>query len=555
MNFTQYIKENKKEMIVFGAVAFIFLALRLPGIHLPYHQDEWKNVHASENITMAGAFFAHPPLMQIIFVAGNFVLGSDNLRLLPLIFAILSVILLYVVVDSRVGKKAAIWSSFLFSICFYNILGSLSPDVDGAILPFFFILSVYAYDKKWFSLLISVLLAGFLIKLSFILVIGVILADYLLEHRKELTIKKIFLMASGVLGFGVSYVGLLYIIKVIYPAFDISIMLGHANQYNAEEGRNWIQIIVQGIKSAYYLSPLLIVPAFFINKDIFRKTRIFFIYIILGLIFYFGLFDFSRAALDKYLMFLILPLSIICGTIMSHIFSSENTVNQNLKKQGILFGIILSFLLFTLNFLPHSIPPLYPKTEWFSKVSHFGWNILNPFNGGSGPLGFYISFLFIAISFITSIILGVVGFFKKEWRVSLAIPLVIIGLTYNLLFMEELLFGQINGSAPKVLADSVVFIKNSPKIKKVITYNDIGSYELSKTGKYEGRIYATPESEEGYRKKFEEYVKEKGNYFLVVDIPRINPESFYGKFFASCKVEFESVSGKIEAKVYSCGKI
>ncbi|HEY9480942.1 MAG TPA: hypothetical protein VIR98_01765, partial [Candidatus Paceibacterota bacterium] len=55
----------------------ILLALRLPGIHLPYHQDEWKNVVNAENMVTAGGFFAHPPLMQVWFVAGQNVVGAD----------------------------------------------------------------------------------------------------------------------------------------------------------------------------------------------------------------------------------------------------------------------------------------------------------------------------------------------------------------------------------------------------------------------------------------------------------------------------------------------
>ena len=114
------------------------------------------------------------------------------------------------------------------------------------------------------------------------------------------------------------------------------------------------------------------------------------------------------------------------------------------------------------------------------------------------------------------------------------------------------MFGKINGSAPKVLREAVSFIGSSPQIKNVLTYNDIGNNELSKIRKYAGRIYATPQSEDGYRKKFAEHIAVNGGYFLVVDIPHINPESFYGEFFAKCKVEFEARNKKIEAKVYDC---
>ena len=48
----------KKNIIVFAAILIIFTGLRLGGIYLPYHQDEWKNVSASSTVAGAGSFFA-----------------------------------------------------------------------------------------------------------------------------------------------------------------------------------------------------------------------------------------------------------------------------------------------------------------------------------------------------------------------------------------------------------------------------------------------------------------------------------------------------------------
>ena len=64
------------------------------------------------------------------------------------------------------------------------------------------------------------------------------------------------------------------------------------------------------------------------------------------------------------------------------------------------------------------------------------------------------------------------------------------------------MFGKINGSAPQVLRDTVAFIKKTNSIKSVLTYNDTGNQYLSDMKKYGGRIYATPESESGYKKSF-----------------------------------------------------
>jgi len=535
-------------------IAAFFLLLRLPGISLPYHQDEWKNASASMTVEGAGTFFAHPPIMQILFVASNKLLGTDLMRLFPLLFAFASAVLLYFVIIRRADRSAGIWAVILYSVCFYGIFGSLQLDVDGAVLPFFFLLAVYAYDrlpdKKWLALLLTALFVGCLIKLNFVLVLGALILDYLWINRSNQIYKKIGFSIIGLVFFGIVYILALYVIQYLYSAFSISFMLSHANQFSDAGGRNWTQIIVQGVKAIYYLSPLMLVPLLWISKETIKKTRVFAIYLALGLIFYFLLFDFSKGALDKYLMFMIIPLAVIAGVIFSQI--QHNYLDPKIGKKfflwSILIGVAISVLLIALNYLPQSVVALYPKTEWFGRVLQGKWNVLTPLNGGSGPLGFYISFLFIAVSYIVSIIVAVFALLKKQWRSGAMIILIFIGVTYNLVFSQELFFGRINGSAPQVLSDSTSFIDISDFIKKVITFNDIGSGPLSTMGKYAGRIYATPDSEEGYRKKFLEF----DGYYLVVDIPRLYSNGLYYKFFDKCDVLFQSISGKISGKVYDC---
>ncbi len=550
---------NKKITFIVIAFLLVFFLIRMPGLDLPYHQDEWKNVSASSGVEEAGKFFAHPPLMQMILVLGYQIFGVTYFRFLPLIFSLASAILLYFVVRSRLGGKAAIWSLAIFTVLFYNILGSLVPDVDGAILPFLFLFSVYLYDKwnaapvgektKWFIFMITVLLVGFLTKLSFILVVGALALDYIIGNWRNMNPKRISYVALVAALFGALYVVLLYVIKILYPAFDISIMMGHANQYSEGIGRNWIQIVVQGVKALFYLSPLALVPLFFISRDTLKSTRVFNIYLVLGLIFYFIIFDFSRGALDKYLMFAIIPLAVLVGSIFAKIFGTK--VDKNFWRLFFPIGLILSFGLILLNFLTHAVLPLYPKTLWFSRVLHGDWLILNPFNGGSGPLGFYVSFLFIAMAFIVALALVCVGLFKKEWQQGIALVIILIGFSYNAVFAEELFFGKINGSAPEALAEAVNFIEHDEDIKSVLTYNDTGAGLLAKVGKYAGRIYATPESEGKYKEIFSNHTA-KGGHFLVVGIPPLGTETFYGKFFAECDSLYESISGRVHANVYKC---
>jgi hypothetical protein len=86
------------------------------------------------------------------------------------------------------------------------------------------------------------------------------------------------------------------------------------------------------------------------------------------------------------------------------------------------------------------------------------------------------------------------------------------------------------------------------EIKSVITHADAGAYELKGMGKYAGRFYAVPGYEEAHQKSFAKF----DGHYLVVDMPHINNDSFYSKFFQTCQIAFATSSGVIAAHVYYC---
>ncbi|HUQ30349.1 MAG TPA: glycosyltransferase family 39 protein [Candidatus Paceibacterota bacterium] len=541
-------------------IGILFVALRLPGLDLPYHQDEWKNVAAAAD-PASGAYWAHPPLFQVLFRAGSAITGPDAFRLLPLLFSLGCFALLYLVVKARAGTRAALFSLLFFALCFYNVLGSLMPDVDGAIIPFFFLLSVYYYDRymhapdprknRFLALLLLSLMLGFLVKLNFVLVIGTLLLDYLWNQRHSLTRKRLTMFVGGGIAFGGAYVALLYVIQAIYPSFTIAAMIGHADQFAPGQERQYLQIAVQSIKAVYYLSPLLILPLLLVSKRVAAQVTPFLIYLVSGLFFYLVLFDFSRGALDKYLMFLIVPLCVVVGTLFADVFAQREVQEGGVWKGirgAVGLGGALSMALIALNFIPHEVAALYPKTEWFARIVHGQWNVLTPLTGGSGPLGFYVSFLFIAVSYGGAALILIAANIRPEWQRSALSMLFVIAIAYNGIFLEELMWGRINGNARAVVRDTVAYVAQDASIKKVLTYNDSGAGLLEGAGKYGGRFYATPSFEEGHKEKFAAF---EGAY-MVVDIPHLYENGFYAQFFANCTVLHETVSGRITGRVYDC---
>src|SRR3989344_4051295 len=168
-------QHRKRELLLLAGLLLIFVAIRMPGLSLPYYQDEWKNAEMVRT-HIVGGLSAHTPLM----------------------FGTLSAWLLYAVVRRRAGVVAALYATGLYAVSAYGVLASLMLDMDGTILPAFFLASVYAYDRfrdatstsvsyAWLSVLALALVAGFLTKLSFVLVLGALVLDYLFEVRHRLT--------------------------------------------------------------------------------------------------------------------------------------------------------------------------------------------------------------------------------------------------------------------------------------------------------------------------------------------------------------------------------
>lgn len=547
---------SNKEYWLFGLILVFFLLVRLPAIHAPYHQDEYKWAQIVAKGSPLAGTIPHPPLSEKIYTITDRLFGNANLRYTPLIFSILNFCLIYFLVKKRFGLVEALGSVIIYTVTYYSVLASLMVDTDGQVLPAIFLFSLFFYFNfidannfkskiVWGGLLFSALVVGFLVKLSFIIPALTFIFDYLYLQRRFLNKK--FILNSGliILG-GVIIVGLgLLNARYVIPNFSLANNINYWKHFVVLSHRNYFQVLIQCFKSVIYLSPMLVLFPLGIGKDIFYKTRIFFIFIVSGLIFYLVLFDFSLGALDRYLQFLILPLSIICSVGLINVWRKSPKIVSRVSFLGVL---ALGGLLFALQFLPHIVPPQHPKTDWIYRIISLKWNFLFPLSGGSGPLGFYVSFALIGLSFVICLLVISIMYFSPAYRRLGIITLVMVSLVYNFVFIEEYLFGLISGNSAQVLTKALEFIKNDKDIEKVITYNDTGTYELTNMGKYQRRIYADPSYENGYKKTLNNF---KG-YYLVVDIPRLNQGSIYEKYFSTCRVDFIETSINISATVFNC---
>lgn len=548
--------------IILSLLFISFLGLRLPGIDIPYHQDEYKwPLYANPEVFAPGSV-PHPPLTELIYRVGGGAIGYNNFRMIPLGFSVLNLILLAYAAYLLFGKKGSLWVTSFFTFSFYGVLASLTVDVDGAVMVFFFLSALVCYlhikskeyvlSKRtvwWIAGFALSVILGFLIKLSFIIPIGVFATDFFIEKKYFAHKKKMLLALFYGVGGLIGLAGVIYLSQFIFPFFRLEWSMGYWDTFVRFAHRGWFQTGIQFAKALIYLSPFLVLVPLLSTKELFIKNRIFWLFIGYGLVFYLFLFDFSIGALDRYFAFLVVPLCFIVGSIYTKFFDTEVKQSQvGVSKQDMLFAGVLSTFVFAFQFMYHNVPPQHPKSEWVDAVLSFKWNFLFPFTGGSGPTGFYVSFLFIGLLWIVGIICVLFALKKYQFKKVILSVLLVVGLVYNGVFIQEYLFGKINGSPYGLFEKAKKVIVESPEIQSVVVYNDIGGYAIRETGKYARRMYATPQFSDEYKQYFSTF----SGHVLYINIPRIGEDTMYMNYLKTCTQVYTDVDKQITSVIYDC---
>ena len=551
----------KKQIFLILLLAGVFLLTRFSLVSMMYHQDEYKwamIVNPSFHLDLKSD---HPPLIGILYKTTGAIFGYDHLRVLPIIVSLLCFILLFQLISQFYGRREAIFASVLYLISPYALIANTQIDIDGALLPFATLLAFYSYfnlqkgDKRnfWLPIFVFSLFFGFLIKLSFIIVVAVICTDYIIKNKVGLNyLKKIIFPAIG---------GILALVLVTY-LFVVLFKINNPLQFvmnvtrfgilNFSE-RNYSQILFLSIKSLILASPFVLLSLFLVFSHKSRKDlSIWFVYILYNIIFYYFIFDFSNRTIERYNMFIIIPCAVIGG-----IFLAENLVTSLRKSKDVFVStvvMIISFIVVGLSVTVQAVAlPLNPKSLYLDKIQHFDFGFLIPLTGGSGPIGFYVSVFLVAVVFSICCLLLVVYFVRPNHKYGLYIlvAFVTFSVSYNFVLAREFLMGGRYGNVDMVAKGVVTYTNNNPKIPQVITYYDIAGYELNSEGKYFKRFYTDPMFEKTNVSKFNSY----DGYYMVVDFPEINKDSVYWKYLESCKKVFETRDKNISGYVFDCRDI
>lgn len=532
----------------------IFLLIRLPAIDQIYHQDEagWI-LQANPQVNDVSP---HPPLTKYFLRETGLLFGFDHLRIGILFFSILNLWLVYLISLRLTGKKiAALIAAGLFTINIYSLIASLQVDIDGAVLPFFILLSYYGYlhimedrkSKKGLIIFCLAMVVGFLTKLSFLLFAGALILDQLLSVyyvKEKVDLKSIF---RKVWPWAVGFLAIAGIFYYFY-ATRLRVVIDYAEHFKSLNfvSRAYFDLVFKIFKSLAWLSPLLALPVVygFFKKEIFKKYQIWFVYLFLNLVFYLILFDFTTLTIERYFMFLIIPSVLISAETIFNFFK-----NQNMRKKVYIIAITafiaLSFLILSLS---HDVIPLNPKEAYVDRIKSLDFSFLIPFTGGSGPVGFYFSALFILLSWVAAAISLVLVIFKKQRSLFLAV-FIIVGLGYNILFANEYLFGSFYGSVDKVAKETIQYVNSNDNINRVITYYNTGVYSLRLSGKYASRFYTAPKR--NYTPKIENY---RGQY-MIVDFPAIDKNGRYWPLINRCSLLKSFEDKKIKSYVFNCSSL
>ncbi len=555
---------TRKEWLIAGITLMLFLALRLPAIHQPYHQDEYRWATIA-NPLFHQEFGSHPPMNQVaLSVYGRF-FGYDTLRVVPLMFSFGGLMLIYLIsIALSSSRRIGLIAALLYSVNIYSVIAGLQIDIDGAILPFFVLLAYWAYlkvldgDKRFRWLLVAAILGGLLTKLSFVLCLAALAVDVFLcmggKANKSISTSVRFLKKNiVVVGLTTVSIVLGIIIACLLYAAEFSSVVAYASHFKSFNfgSRAYGDLGFKVVKSLFFASPLLVLVgiAALGVSELRQRYRFWWIYLGLNLMFYLVLFDFAKLTVERYFMFLIAPLCIIAaGWIGGEIYNLQFTI-YNFKKvtrmQWAAMGVLLYVLMLIIT-IPHDALPLNPKNAYVNHLLSLRLNFLIPFTGGSGPVGFYFSALFIAVTFGFSMLLIVLAWRRQAWNEWMVLALLLVGIGYNLFFDTEYLFGFFYGSVPSVEQQAIEYVVSHQNIKEVITYYDHGAYYLQLAGKYSARFYTAPTRD--YTDRLTEY---RGHY-MVVDFPEIDKASLYWKLISRCPAERQFSDGYVYAYIFDC---
>ncbi len=474
----------------------------------------------------------HPPLSMALWAVSTFVFGDNTFafRLVPLMFGIISIFLIYLLAKEMYGEKAGIISAAIAALAFYHILASLLVDVHGAIQFTFFIAAVYFFVKhektgKTRELIYSGALAGVALLNAYTgAFLFVMLSVYsLIKDRKVITTAKTIIKLSAVAA-------------AVYSLFPIASFIFNKDLFLRTLLGAGILDLNINLRFLVFLfiwvGPLLLGLA---ALSLLRKKKedlLFWVWIVVAALF--NIFSYPNASLDRYFMVAIPAFIILAGRFLSE----ANLKSRHIYAGGIIFLAFYTFLLFLnldkVQYLGHDLG------SYISLASSLKWNFFFPITGPVGPT-FGVSFSSIAYSLLIS---GIFAFaaatfviLKRPRLAKWALTIFIAtSLAFNFLLVEEYLVHATHPNMSKTYYESVDYYEGMQQQDtlmpdKVYTNNRALFFYLDKTGL---NLFSYTEETDQSTKQ----LIEQGNLTVMLfNFPKIPEDEPIWQYLNSCKLE------------------
>lgn len=446
--------KNDVKFVFLVVVVLVSIIIRLPGLSLLPVDDEAAWVIAMDKEVLDYEAIPHPPFSVLVYSLFVNVLGHDYcyLRFTALIFGILTLIMTYCLAKEVYGLGVARVSAVIMAILFYSILASLQIDMDGSILCFLTVSTLYAYfvylesnRRRW--LIVSSVFFGLslLTKYTAILIVLIVFVYMLLSKRDKLVSVLPFVVIGGAMA--------LVFPVVSYVSGNWGIFTNTLSWGGENVAGHGMGLLKSSVKHVYrivqYGTPLLLLfPLISFARR--RKKEENLLYVWVAVYFLFYTFVVSGGNISRYFMIVIPPLVILSARGFLLLFGQ-------LRMRDLLSIVGVALVLFGVICLQNGgaqiIEPFTLDRQNFNVISQ---NADIWYYSTSGPLFRVSSFSFIFV-LVGSVLLVVLCSFAKGHERKFWIVFVALCLAFNMFLVEEFLFHKYSPDYNEVMRDMMTY--------------------------------------------------------------------------------------------------
>lgn len=539
-------------------IVILSIAVKVCGLAAPIYDDEANYAFSITNADSFGfnPYYYSPLLMQWIGIIFTSLLGVKTwvFRFIPFIFSFLTLALTCSFAKERYNKKTALLAVSLLCASFYFTLASLQLDVEGSLVMFFVLASMYSYTKyektKQFSwqLLTGICLGLSLLSKHNAIIAFIVLGIYTHFKTKKLkqTISNLFVPFSAGIGIYALYVLLAFAVNPAYLDFIFS--------HGAT--RVGVQLTaLSPIMFVFWATPLLIGLALLSLLKIKKQDWLFIIWIAVTILF--NTFVISRGDFSRYYMHIIPAMAILSAVAISRIKVSY----KQLYKIGLVAGMYY-LLLLVLNYFELKIVPRI-MSDYLAEIKSLNLNFLFSYTTSSGP-AFGVSFATIALTlFLSAVLIVGVLLFRNSLRHIGKVCLIFfiaVNLAFNIFLIQEYIF-QVQGPDPGQAVNEMIDYFKENDLKYPIYTNDEGimfyldnSYIKQVRNNPYPNLIGLPDNELDDSSEYAlERVKADGGTILLLNWPPIPEQSPAWDVIEQCELEKIFVSKRYEiGYIYNC---